>query len=1303
MTSLIPVEANCQGQDLPNLGERILRTLLTAPAQRIEMEQALAKLRFELHDPEMNRHATELASLSAALTQQRETITTRCNEAKDSSSKRTERQRSKLDTNEKVGLLSLSDYRDTQIDSIEQTTEESKWTADAIYESLEPQPGIEFKRARSEIDQSVQEIIEQVQQVEKLLQKARIGLAPIPMQEVDLSHSTPRPHLLLSEQLDCAKVTLKDLRCKPLNIFARNWAAHLALLILLSASFFVVIFLTAGRETTQDFRILILAGLVICLIQSGIWIWAGIRLKPSALIIATVQLRTREAGRIALEALQLKRSEQEKVFLNQHQKEHLTAQQAMNPKRVAIEEFYRKKYSELVETADRLRRNAVAQYETAIIEIEQDATRAFEKAHQTNDLSLLEEENRHKGRIVEIAAVLSMREQTLRSQWKQSRDQVFIDTQQTMNLDRKFFPSWTDDLWEQFCGRTTSSGAAKIGTVTVTLNSIPGALPVDPDLAWPSGSPRIIHVPIALTFPSRASLLIETNQEGRSVGTALLQETILQILTALPPGQARFTIIDPVGLGEGFAAFMHLADEAEHLIGERIWTDSRRIEQKLTDLCEHMETVIQKFLRNEFADLDQYNQQAGEIAEPYRFLVIADFPTGLTDIAAKRLASIVNSGTRCGVFTIILRDLRQPLPPEIDIADIRSRSLCVHWKENRFVVSAEPFCHFPFTPGSIPESEKTISLLKRIALTAKNSKKVQVPFSAIAPKDNALWSESTAQSITIPLGRSGATRLQSITLGVGTSQHALIAGKTGSGKSTLLHALITNLALRYSPDEAELWLIDFKKGVEFRTYATNRLPHARAVAVESDREFGLSVLRGLDAELRRRGEIFRDRSVQDLGGYRRIGASEKIPRTLLIVDEFQELFTEDDKVSEESALLLDRLVRQGRAFGIHVILGSQTLGGAYSIARATMGQMAIRIALQCNEADSQLILSDDNVAARLLSRPGEAIYNDAGGLIEGNNPFQVVWLPDDERDQILAKIRKRNESHPTSDRPQMIVFEGSAPANLETNQILRAAKLKRDRGETSGPGLLWFGDAISIKDPTAVILRRQSGTNIMLVGQREDAALGISAGVLVSLAAQYKSGGCQLFLLDGTPPDDENFGRLGALQERLQISGASGGLRDANSVLEKVTAELLRRQSEQSSQSPPCVILVHAIHRFRTLRRNEDDFGYSSSGDAPPTPDKLLATLLREGPALGIHVMVTCDGATNLGRSFDRNSIREFEWRLLFQVSASDSSTLIDSPIASRLGPQRVILHSEETGTQEKFRPYAWPSTDWLDRFFPRQ
>src|SRR5678809_1493400 len=238
----------------------------------------------------------------------------------------------------------------------------------------------------------------------------------------------------------------------------------------------------------------------------------------------------------------------------------------------------------------------------------------------------------------------------------------------------------------------------------------------------------------------------------------------------------------------------------------------------------------------------------------------------------------------------------------------------------------------------------------------------------------------------------GATRLQTLRLGKGVAQHVLIAGKTGSGKSTLLHALVTNLAMWYSPDEVEFYLVDFKKGVEFKTYATHKLPHARVVAIESDREFGLSVLQRVDDELKQRGDLFRKLGVQDIPGYKRAGGKEPIPRTLLIVDEFQEFFVEDDKIAQTASLLLDRIVRQGRAFGIHVLLGSQTLGGAYTVARTTLGQMVIRIALQCNEADAYLIMDDNNSAARLLSRPGEGIYNDSAGAIEGNSPFQAVWL-----------------------------------------------------------------------------------------------------------------------------------------------------------------------------------------------------------------------------------------------------------------------------------------------------------------------
>ncbi|MEN8217831.1 MAG: hypothetical protein ABFS56_15975 [Pseudomonadota bacterium] len=80
-------------------------------------------------------------------------------------------------------------------------------------------------------------------------------------------------------------------------------------------------------------------------------------------------------------------------------------------------------------------------------------------------------------------------------------------------------------------------------------------------------------------------------------------------------------------------------------------------------------------------------------------------------------------------------------------------------------------------------------------------------------------------------------------------------------------------------------------------------------AIESEREFGLSVLEGIDAELKRRGDLFRNAGADNLKNYRQ-KTHQSLPRILLLVDEFQEFFTENDKLASDAAQMLDRLVRQ---------------------------------------------------------------------------------------------------------------------------------------------------------------------------------------------------------------------------------------------------------------------------------------------------------------------------------------------------------------------------------------------------------
>ncbi len=868
----------------------------------------------------------------------------------------------------------------------------------------------------------------------------------------------------------------------------------------------------------------------------------------------------------------------------------------------------------------------------------------------------------------------------LQADWHGGVGEVRAECADLASVGAEQFPAWAELVRRPF--PTLAPEGVPAGELRVRLADLPGGTSDDPRLSLPE--PLDLAMPAFTPFPARACVLLKSGDLERATAVRVLNALMLRALTALPPGKARFTILDPVGLGENFASFMHLADTDEKLVTGRIWTEPAQIEARLTDLTEHMETVIQKYLRNQYKSIEEYNAAAGEVAEPYRVLVVANFPANFTPDAARRLVSIMASGPACGVVTYVSTDRHMPLPRDFRLADLEQLAYTLDLAPGGAVKPADPvLAQFPLTLDEAPAPEVIAPIVKRVAQASVDAARVEVPFEFIMPE--AMWQKSSAKGFELPIGRAGATRRQVLTLGKGTAQHALVAGKTGSGKSTLLHAIITNMALTYSPDEAELYLIDFKKGVEFQAYVEAKLPHARVIAVESEREFGLSVLQRLDGVLRERGDRFRDAGVNDLAGYREVLAKQGagvLARIMLVVDEFQEFFVEDDKLSQEAALLLDRLVRQGRAFGVHVLLGSQTLGGAYSIPRATIDQMAVRVALQCSEADAQLILSKDNSAARLLNRPGEAIYNDANGLVEGNNPFQVVWLNDDRRAELLADVRRRAAGR--ADRPAL-VFAGNAAADLALSPAVADSR-------AAGPPAIYLGDPVAISAPTHAVLRSQSGANLLVLGQHEESALAIATSAILGMTRR----GVPVRVIDGTPSDEVHAGYLGRACEAVGSLAESAEPGQLGVLLVELSAELERRQA--GGDRKPRLLIVHALHRLRELRKVEDDFGFGRKADRAAPPAQLFATLLRDGPAVGLHTLVWCDSLTNLNRAVDRAGLRDFSLRVLFQMSATDSSQLIDTPAASRLGRNRALLVEEGSERAEKFRPYGMPGLAWLGR-----
>lgn len=839
--------------------------------------------------------------------------------------------------------------------------------------------------------------------------------------------------------------------------------------------------------------------------------------------------------------------------------------------------------------------------------------------------------------------------------------------------------SWSDSAWQEQWQPTIPQAAiphlTRIGQITESNQ-------------WEQYT-----FPALVPIIGRRNLLFKATGSGKEKARLVIQSIMLRLLTTLPPGKLRFTCLDPVGLGATMAGLIKGLPDI--LTGGQAWFDTHEIEGRLADLEKHIANVKQKYLGYNFPNMEEYNAQAGEVAEPYRLLVISDFPARFSDSAAQRLISIATNGPSTGVYLLMMVDDEQKLPYNFNLQDIERAATILTCNEKQSVWPDSDFAHSPLVLDQLPTMELFQHLVTMVGQSAIAAGEVKVPFvRTILPREK-WWQGDARASIQVPIGRRGAQEMQLFELNEKLLSSGLIIGRTGSGKSSLLHALITNLALYFSPDELELYLLDFKK-VEFKDYATYALPHARVIAIQSEREFGLSVLVGLEAELQQRSDMFRDLGFQSLSEYRQ-KSGKRMPRLLLVADEFQELFNEDDQMSGQASLILDRLVRMGRAFGINVLLASQTLAGNYSLSRSTKDQIPVRIALQCSDADSRLVLSDENDRARLLERPGEAIYNAANGRIEGNNLFQAFWLPDEDREAYLRQLQHYSNRVGWLPNAPQIVFDGNAPSNILSNRDLLSLLNATDWPASQRVNLAWLGEPVEIKPHTAAMLRRQTGSNLLIVGQNEHEtkAVGMLLASVLSLAAQHAPDEASFVLINLCDVDSDWQDLPDVLAETLPHTVKTVGRRGTIPTIAEISHELEKRAAdEDESRSPALYLIVFGLQRHRDLRLPDN---YYPVSDEPKPPAVQLAEICREGPDLGIHTLLWCDTYANLERVFERSPEKEFDLRVGLQMNSEDSRRLFDTDAASKLGPYRAIyLDEERTGRIEKFRPYGLPAKEWL-------
>lgn len=824
-------------------------------------------------------------------------------------------------------------------------------------------------------------------------------------------------------------------------------------------------------------------------------------------------------------------------------------------------------------------------------------------------------------------------------------------------------------------------------------------------------------IPYCVTFGSEFNYMFKFNGEERQKVVKGACDLGMRLFMMLPPGKLNFTFIDPVTLGESFAMFTRLVDvddRTSEVINGKIWSAPTDVEQKLKIMTDHISNVTQRCLQGKYDNIYEYNLVAEQNAEAYQILMFMDFPAGLTDQSLKLLEQIVTSGPKCGVFTIIYKNESQ-----YKKISERSYPLITNIENNMQVFDFNDDCTQISCSGEkvkgkallwhdlhLPGNDQMNQIFATLKKGIKNADKVVIDIDKVSKAETT---ETTKDGIRIPIGIHGANEIQYLTLGTGGSHHALIAGVAGSGKSSLLHTIILRALTQYSPDELSIYLVDFKRGVEFKIYADFVLPSFKVIAIESEREFGYNILLALDREQKIRADLFKRKHVDKIEEYRAL--PEKMPRILVIMDEFHELFSNaNDEFAKKSATIMERIVRQGRAFGIHLILASQSYSNITGIDRAVFDQMAVRIVLKCSKSDANLLLDNGSTEIDQISidDPGRAVYNSEAGNKEYNSHFRVAYIDPNRHKAMLKKISDETISY--AKQPTRILL-----SNIEDNKYSIFNQFQNYKpNQCPVSGRLYIGESLSITNEMNMDLTRSDNSNLLMIGNDTEKARSMFAFALLSLCINYKVKHGKLpdqpfiYLLNCKPLDDSYFKDTPKiisselLPEYIRYIHC-GNESDTKNVLSELLDNLNGTTPIGDSDK---YFFVFGYQRAEELKSETklsqgDDidnlFNLMPTNSNKPklSPKEIFHLIVKDGAKRGVHVVLWQDSYSALEQD-DNNIMSYFNLKIAFDMLPEEFSRSVGANDIGLMSESNAIYYNKARDNQ-KFRPYQAPDEDWLN------
>lgn len=545
------------------------------------------------------------------------------------------------------------------------------------------------------------------------------------------------------------------------------------------------------------------------------------------------------------------------------------------------------------------------------------------------------------------------------------------------------------------------------------------------------------------------NLLIISEQNVSDYNISLM----LDIMKSEP--KSDIYVVDISGLGSNYKKLSELLPYANI----KVISDEKSLIKLLDEISNHISK----------------SYKTGNITARKKYIFIENMNENIGDRHLENFCRILENSEDAAVF--LLMSLKQSLELGKKLSErlgqISKNTEILYLDDNMRFLN---FCNFD---GNI--SEKIESTLE--FLIGTSSLRAVIPLGDTLPDEDTWQKKKSDKDLEFYIGEDENSSPVKFILNE-EKPYAMIVGDVDVGKSSLLHTILLSGMANYSHEELRFAIADFKNGAEFNIYAASNQKSVDAVINDQDIDAMVSFLQYYVRQISLRQKEF-DKLASEQGliirkfeTYRKY---KKMPRIVLIIDEFQSMFEN----GTQTARLLSKLVRDGRTYGIHIVMASQRArfdSPQNGFSDELKNFFTSRFAFRSPQSVARVVFSDrcadtscenSGISKASLLNKGQAIFNCYQGQTERDNKFVHCYYAADDLIQTVCKI--------------LNIIQGEAPSILlrKNANSIENNKISKDKLALGMSVSLHKDDSNTdiLVDDTEVYIKPNLAKNIIVSGK----------------------------------------------------------------------------------------------------------------------------------------------------------------------------------------------------------------------------